>query len=119
MSIELVRTDDFQEDKKDERIPSYAQFLWADEVNHREVYLISNKPVIKITDRHNGMLFETEHVELLIPERPKVDYFFQLYGQFEIDEIKEMDTILNTTVGIGLAEHIDTSALKSFVNLMH
>jgi len=119
LALEFERIDDFHEEKDKPEVPCYSQFNWTDEVNHREIYLIANQPMLKNAVHLSGGLFETEKLELLIPEKSKVDYFIKLYGQFEDDELRELEHDLNSITGIGLAERIDPITLKSFVNLMH
>ncbi|MFC2176716.1 IPExxxVDY family protein [Bacteroidota bacterium] len=119
LALELKRIDDFQEEKEKPEIPCYAQFIWEDEINHREIYLIANQPILKSAMQVTGTLFETEKLELLIPEKPKVDYFLKLHGQFNNDELTELEQHLNSINGISMAQRINPSTLKHFAHLIH
>ncbi|MGB0916826.1 MAG: IPExxxVDY family protein [Flavobacteriales bacterium] len=113
----MIRVDDFLDE--DSNLPSYAQFHWKDEIMHREFYLISNKPVSSNAVVHNGDLFATESREMLLPEVGKVDYFLQLYGPFSDGELNEIEDHLNLIPLINAAKLVDTSASKTYLNLMH
>ncbi|MCF8275246.1 MAG: IPExxxVDY family protein [Flavobacteriales bacterium] len=113
------RVRDFLEDPEKPHLPTYAQFMYEDEVTHKEYFLISNQPLIKDLVAKAGDLFATEQPELLIPELTKVDYFFQAYGQFDEFELAEIEDQLNLIPLINAAQRVDTGALKSYLNLMH
>jgi hypothetical protein len=115
----FTRVTDFLEEEDKPHLPTYAQFIYSDEVTHKEYFVISNQPMVKELVTRSGDLFPTEQPELLIPELPKVDYFFQAYGQFEEEELKEMEDQLNLVPMINAAQRVDTEALKSYLNLMH
>lgn len=116
---EFFRTKDFLEDPDDPTLATYAQFVYVDEVLHKEYFLIANQPLVKTEVAKAGDLFAAEQPDLLIPELPKVDYFLQLYGQFEEHELSEIEDRLNVIPLINAAQRVDTSALRSYVNLMH
>lgn len=116
---EFVRIKDFLEDKDRPYHPSYAQFTYTDSVTHKEYFLISNQPLQKDLVVREGDLFPTEQPELLIPELPRVDYFFQLYGQFENEELEDIEEQLNVIKTVNAAQRVDPTILKSYLNLMH
>lgn len=113
------RVSDFLEEEEKPHLPTYAQFTFTDAITHKEYYVISNQPALKELVTREGDLFPTEQPELLIPELTKVDYFFQLYGQFEEDELEEIEDELSMIPIIRAVQRVDTSALKSYMNLMH
>lgn len=115
----FVRVKDFLEEEEKPHLPTYAQFTYSDEVTHKKYYLIANQPTTKGVIANDGDLFPTEQPELLIPEFAKVDYFFQLYGQFEEEEITEIEEELNMISMIGLAKRVDPNSHKAYLNLMH
>ena len=113
------RISDFAEDKKRPDLPTYSQFTYSDDITHKEYFLISNQPCVKELVTREGDLFPTEQPELLIPEVSKVDYFFQLYGQFEEYELEDIEDQLNMISMINAAKRVDTESLKAYLNLMH
>lgn len=115
----FARINDFLEEEENPHLPTYAQFVYADEVTHKEYFVISNQPLSKELVTRSGDLFPTEQLELLIPELPKVDYFFQVYGQFEEDELADIEDQLNLVPLINAAQRVNTETLKSYLNLMH
>ena len=116
---DFKRIKDFAEEKGKPEIPTYSQFEYKDEVTHKEFYLISNQPVVKELVTREGDLFATEQPTLLIPELSKVDYFFQLYGQFSDHELEDIEYQLNLISIVNTATRVDTESLKAYINLMH
>lgn len=116
---EFSRMKDFLEDAKKPHLPTYSQFTYADEINQREYFIISNQPLVKELVTREGDLFATEQPELLIPELPKVDYFFQLYGQFTEQELDEIEDQLNLIPLINAVKRVDPSSRQAYLNLMH
>lgn len=115
----FTRIKDFLDEEDRPHLPTYAQFIYSDEVTHKEYFVISNQPLVKELVTKSGDLFPTEQQELLIPELPKVDYFFQAYGQFEDEELADLEDQLNLVPLVNAAQRVDTEALKSYLNLMH
>ncbi len=113
------RVRDFAEEAEHQKAPTYSRFLYEDEVNHKEFFIISNQPLVRELVAKEGDLFAAEQPTLLIPELPKVDYFFLLYGQFEEEELNEIEEQLNMVPAINAAKRVDTRSLKSYINLMH
>ncbi|MDP6907953.1 MAG: IPExxxVDY family protein [Flavobacteriales bacterium] len=98
---------------------TYAQFHFKDEVTHRSIYVLANHPINRSVVTKQGDLFATEKMELLIPELPLVDYFIQLYGQFEPSDIDDIQEKLNLIPMINAAHLVNTETLRSYANLMH
>lgn len=115
----FTRVNDFLEEEENSKLSTYAQFAYADEISHKEYFVISNKPLINDLVSRSGDLFPTEQPELLIPELPKVDYFLQAYGHFEEEELMEMEDQLNLIGLINAAQRANTGSLRSYLNLMH
>jgi hypothetical protein len=115
----FTRINDFLEEDDHPHLPTYAQFAYSDDVLHKEYFIISNQPLVKELVTRSGDLFPTEQPELLIPELPKVDYFFQAYGQFDEEDLSDMEDQLNLVGLINAAQRADTGSLKSYLNLMH
>jgi len=116
---DFSRMKDFLEEDDKPHVPTYSQFMYADEVTHKEYYLIGNQPLVTELVTKDGDLFPTEQPELLIPELTKVDYFFQLYGQFTMQELDEIEDGLNVIPLINAAKRVDPRSLPSYLNLMH
>lgn len=116
---DFVRMTDFLEEEGKPHLPTYSQFMYADEITHKEYFVISNQPLVKELVVKEGDLFATERPELLIPELSKVDYFFQLYGQFTEEELDEIDDQLNMIPFINAAKRVDTGSHPAYLNLMH
>ena len=116
---EFTRIKDFLEDPEKPDLPTYSQFVYSDDITHKEYYLISNQPLVKELVARSGDLFAAEQPELLIPELGKVDFFFQAYGQFDEYELEEIEQELNLIPLISAAQRVDSGALKSYLNLMH
>lgn len=115
----MIRVDDFLEEEEKPELPSYAQFYWKDEIMHREYYLIANKPAMNNSLVNEGDLFPTERIEILIPELAKVDYFLQVYGQFNQRDLEDIEDHLNLIQFINAAKMVDPESSKSYLNLMH
>lgn len=115
----LKRIEDFLEEEGKPELPTYAQFKYKDGIMHKEYFIIANRPLLKEVVANEGDLFPAEQPELLIPELPKVDYFFQLYGQFEEHELEEIADELSLIPVVIAVQRADTSSLKSYMNLMH
>lgn len=113
------RITDFLEEEGKPHLPTYSQFTYTDHTTHKEYFIISNQPLIKEVVSREGDLFPLEQPELLIPELPKVDYFFQLYGQFEETELQDIEEELSMIPIVRAAQRVNPSALKSYMNLMH
>lgn len=113
------RISDFAEEKKKPELPTYAQFEYKDDITHKEFYLISNQPVVKELVANEGDLFAAEKPQLLIPELSKVDYFFQMYGQFSEDELQDIEYQLNLIPIVTTAKRVNTESLSAYMNLMH
>lgn len=113
------RINDFLEEENKPHLPSYAQFEFADNITHKTYYVIANQPSVKTVVTKEGDLFATEQPELLIPEMARVDYFFQLYGQFEEYELMEIEDSLNVIPLISAAKRVDPNSHKAYLNLMH
>jgi hypothetical protein len=116
---EFKRIKDFAEEKDKPHLPTYSQFVYSDNVTHKDYYLISNQPCVKELVTREGDLFPTEQPVLLIPELQRVDYFFQLYGQFEEHELADIEDQLNLIPSINAARRVDTESLDAYMNLMH
>ena len=116
---DFQRMRDFLEEEGKPHLATYSQFQYADEITHKEYYVISNQPLVKELVTREGDLFATEQPELLIPELPKVDYFFQLYGQFTEIELNDIEDQLNLIPLINAAKRVDSGSLPSYLNLMH
>jgi len=107
-----------QEKKKRLETITHARFNYKDDIAHQEMYVIANRAVdTKITESEND-LFPTEKQELLIAELPRVDYFVQLYGQFETWELNEIEEKLNVIPIINAAQRVDVNTLAAYNNLM-
>lgn len=115
----FTRIRDFLEEEENPDLPTYAQFTYQDHVTHKDYFVIANQPLVKTVVKKVGDLFPTEQPELLIPELPKVDYFFQLYGQFEEYELEDIEYDLNLIPMINAAQRVNPKAVKSYMNLMH
>lgn len=113
------RIRDFAEEDENPNIPTYSQFVYADEVTHKEYFVISNRPLVREMVTREGDLFPTEQPQLLLPEFSRVDYFFQLYGQFEEYELAEIEDELNLIPVINAAQRVDPASHKAYLNLMH
>jgi hypothetical protein len=113
------RVDDFPNGDEHYKLSTYSQFVWVDDINHREYFLISNQALPKPETVPSSGLFATETAMPLIPELPRVDYFLQLYGQFDMKELNELEEQLNAIAIINAAQLTDASALKSYLLLMH
>lgn len=113
------RIEDFPNGDENYKSPTYAQFFWEDGINHREYFLIANQALSKPEAVPGNGLFATETVTPLITELARVDYFLQLYGQFEEKELRELEELLNSIPMINVAQVADTSALRSYLLLMH
>lgn len=113
------RVRDFAEESDDPMAPTYSRFLYEDEVTHKEYFVISNQPLVRELVTKEGDLFPTEQPRLLIPELPRVDYFFLLYGQFEDEELADIEEQLNMIPAINAAKRVDTRSLKAYINLMN
>lgn len=116
---EFARIRDFAEEEDKPHLPTYSRFMYQDEVTHKEYFVISNQPLVRELVTKEGDLFPTEQPALLIPELPRVDYFFLLYGQFEEDELEEIEDQLNLIPAINAAKRVDPRSLKAYINLMH
>ena len=116
---DFKRIRDFAEEKDKPENPTYSQFVYADEITHKEYFLISNQPLVKEVVTKEGDLFPTEQPTLLIPELPRVDYFFQLYGQFEDYELEDIEFQLKMISMVNAANRVDTESSKVYMNLMH
>ena len=115
----FARIKDFLEEEGKPHLPTYSQFSYADGITHKQYYLISNQPLLKELVAREGDLFALEQPELLIPELPKVDYFFLAYGQFEEAELTDIEDQLNLITLINAAKRVDPTSLRSYINLMH
>ncbi|MFM1875313.1 MAG: hypothetical protein RL266_1050 [Bacteroidota bacterium] len=116
---DFKRINDFLEEEKKPHLPSYAQFEYTDNITHRTYYVIANQPSVKTLVTREGDLFAAEQPELLLPEMNRVDYFFQLYGQFEDHELEEIEDELNLIPLITAAQRVDPRSHKAYLNLMH
>lgn len=116
---EFARIKDFLEEENKPHLPTYSQFMYQDEVVHKEYFIISNQPLVKELVTKEGDLFPTEQPELLIPELPKVDYFYLLYGQFTEQELNEIENDLNVIPLINAAKRVDPGSHPAYLNLMH
>jgi len=116
---EFSRMRDFLEEDTKPHLPTYSQFVYADEITHKEYFVISNQPLVKELVTKKGDLFATEQPELLIPELTKVDYFFLLYGQFSEQELNEIEDDLNVIPLINAAKRVDPGSHPAYLNLMH
>lgn len=115
----FTRISDFLEEEDNPDLPTYPQFVYQDEVTHKKYFIISNQPALKELVTREGDLFPTEQPELLIPELSKVDYFFQLYGQFEDAELEEIEDELSMIPIIRAVQRVDPASRKAYLNLMH
>jgi hypothetical protein len=115
----FVRTKDFLEEEENPHLPTYSQFTYSDDITHKEYFLISNQPLIKELVTREGDLFATEQPELLIPDLPKVDFFFLAYGQFDEVELNDIEDQLNLIPLINAAKRVDPTSRSSYLNLMH
>jgi len=115
----FTRIKDFLEEEKKPHLPTYSQFIYADEVTHKEYFVISNQPLVKDLVTRDGDLFATEQPELLIQELPKVDFFFLAYGQFDEEELNDIEDQLNLIPLVNAAKRVDTESLPAYLNLMH
>jgi hypothetical protein len=116
---DFSRMKDFLEEEEKPHLATYPQFMYADEITHKEYFVIGNQPLVKELVKKEGDLFPAEQPELLIPELIKVDYFFQLYGQFTEEELDEIEDQLNVIPLINAAKRIDPSSHPAYLNLMH
>lgn len=123
--FEILEKDNETEQEKKERLEAitFPQLEYIDEVIHREVFVISNhanENGLLSTDVAEGNLFApTEMRQLLIPELPRVDYFFQIYGQIDDAELDAIEDRLNMIPLINAAKRVNPSSLTSYLNLMH
>ena len=118
---DIPEKEDETEDEKRKRMSrvTYAQFHFVDEITHREIYLIANRPVTRFPNVKSGELFATEQAPVLIPEHPQVDYFAQLYGQFLETDLDGIGETLNLIPIINKAHRVDADSLKAYSDLMH
>ena len=116
---EFARMKDFLEEAESPHLPTYSQFIYTDDITHKEYYLISNQPLIKELVTKEGDLFATEQPELLIQQLPRVDYFFLAYGQFEEEELNDIEDQLNLIPLINAAKRVNPESLPAYLNLMH
>ena len=117
--IQEMKDETEKEKEKRNNAITYAQFYFRDDISHRETYILTNRPAVKRVVAMTGDLFPTEKSDLLIPELPHVDYFVQLYGQYERYELSEIEEQLNRIPMINAVRHADTDGLNSYINLMH
>jgi hypothetical protein len=111
---------------KKQLTPSFfSLFLYVDEDNFKEYFVLANLSESKSVDAKNFTLFEEEakqdqstENEWLVPEYKQMNYFFVVKGDIEQDEldeimgkIKEIDMVLT-------AVDIDVEQLKSKHNLI-
>ena len=116
---DFKRINDFLEEEKNPHLPTYAQFEYTDIITHKTYFVIANQPSVKTLVTKEGDLFATEQPELLLSEMPRVDFFFQLYGQFEEFELNEIEDDLNIIPLITAAQRVDPNSHKAYLNLMH
>jgi len=117
--FEFSRVKDFLEEDKKPHLPTYSQFMYVDEILHKEYFVIGNQPLVKELVIKEGDLFATEQPEFLIPALTKVDYFFKLYGPFSEEELEDIEDQLNVIPLINAAKRIDPSSHPAYLNLMH
>ena len=110
---EFTRMKDFLEEEQKPHLSTYSQFMYADEITHKEYFVISNQPLLKELVTKEGDLFPTEQPELLIQDLPKVDYFFLAYGQFDEEDQLNLIPLINA------AKRVDTASHSAYLNLMH
>lgn len=118
---DIIKKKDETEEEKQKRLAriTYSQFHFKDEITHREIYVIANRPVIKYSEDKKEDIFPTEKAPLLIPELRKVDYFAQLYGQFQDHELDEIEEKLSLIPLVNTAVRVNTDTLQAYGDLMH
>ncbi|MFM7021430.1 MAG: IPExxxVDY family protein [Flavobacteriales bacterium] len=103
LGIEFFRNDDFEliVDKAKNK-SKFSLFSFEDEENHTSYFILANRG----------------DAGILIPEMKQIDYFLQIRGPLDEDDLEKIISKIKKMSGVLTAFSIDPYSLKSGTNLL-